>query len=142
VVQPIDTTDIPVVARALPSRNATRHASEQESPLVQRARLTVASYLSSLHRRDNRSALVRLGLSPDAATSNLPEAAVLAASDGRFRIVDASPRDSGAAKVDVEIHSAGQQYFGVYTVSENGPAVQITNHTMIPISGPGQVAGP
>lgn len=128
--RPVDVADLPLVAR----RNAGRN------PLLERARLEVASYLASIKRGDQRGALTRLGLAPDAPVSNLTEAQ--AVSNGRFRIVDAAPGENGGAKVDVEIRSQAQHFFGVYTVSQNGPAVQITSHTLIPVGGPGAIAGP
>lgn len=126
----VDVADLPIVVHARPGR----------SQLVERARLEVASYLASLKRGDQRGALTRLGLAPDAPASNLTEARAI--SSGRFRIVDAAPAENGAAKVDVEIRSQAQHFFGVYTVSAIGPAVQITSHTLIPVGGPGAIAGP
>lgn len=129
----VDVADIPAEV------HVTRSV-RPDSPLVQQARREVASYLASLKRGDHRDALVRLGLAPDAPDSNLTEAQALA--NGRFRIVDAAARDEGGAKVDVDIHAPGQHFFGVYTVSSLASGLQITSHTLIPVAGPGQVAGP
>lgn len=126
----VDVADLPLVVHAHPGR----------TPLLERARLEVASYLASLKRGDQRGALTRLGLAPDASASNLTEAQAI--SSGRFRIVDAAPAENGGAKVDVEIRSQAQHFFGVYMVSAIGPAVQITSHTLIPVGGPGAIAGP
>jgi hypothetical protein len=150
-IHQIDTTDIPVVvARAAPhAHTPTLHAHHAHGvtniarglppTIVERARLEVASYLSDVKRGNTRGALVRLGLAPDAEASNLTEAQVL--EHGSYRIVN-SGQNEGGAKVDVELNARGQQFFALFTVSPLGPAVHITSHTLIPVSGPGVVAHP
>jgi hypothetical protein len=105
-----------------------------EPPLVQRARLVVSSYLQALMENKPNAALGNLGLKPNAPYENLTEAKVLARARA-FRIVAATLKRGGNAKIDVEIHGEnGGEYFGYYLVTANGPAVWISEHEVIPIT--------
>ena len=122
--------------RPLPAPPARTPATlpSDEPLLVQRARLVVASYLGSIRRGDASQALGNLGLSAGAPVSNLSEATLFSGATN-FRIVGSALRQDGnSAKVDVDILSERGRYFGVYTVVADGPAVRITDHTLIPAS--------
>ena len=131
-----DRSDIARAAAPLPSHPNVVAAApadfSHEPQLVQRARLVVSSYLDSIQRGDASSALGNLGLSANASAGNLNESQILTKT-GSFRIVGSALREGGtSAKVDVEILSDHGRYFGVFTVVADGPAVRITDHTVIP----------
>lgn len=63
----------------------------------------------------------------------------LAVQSARYRVVDATTRDDGSAKVDVEFSGPRGRFFGVYTVAQSAGAVAITDRTVIPVSGPGRL---
>lgn len=132
-----DRSEIARVTAPLPSHPSVVAAAaaadiSHEPQLVQRARLVVSSYLDSIQRGDASSALGNLGLSANASAGNLNESQILTKT-GSFRIVGSALREGGtSAKVDVEILSDHGRYFGVFTVVADGPAVRITDHTVIP----------
>lgn len=127
---------VPRVPEPAPARSTTVAAASadasHEPQLVQRARLVVSSYLDSIQRGDASSALGNLGLSANASAGNLTESQILTRT-GNFRIVGSALREGGtSAKVDVEILTERGRFFGVFTVVADGPAVRITEHTVIP----------
>lgn len=97
-----------------------------------RARLAVQSYLNAIIAGDTRSALAHLGLPPDANLVNLSEVPIISRRSSA-RVVSVKPRADGRTQVDADIHGKRGEYFEVFYVAADGPALRITDHYYIPV---------
>jgi hypothetical protein len=112
-------------------RNYAYFATPHQT-LPQRAKLLVQSYLNAMIAGNTRSALRHLGLPPDADLVNLSEVPIISRHSSA-RIVWVKPQADGMAQVDADIHGRGGEYFEVFYVAEDGPAVRITDRYYIPV---------
>ncbi len=104
----------------------------KQSRFQQRARLEVQSYLDAVIAGDTRSALQHLGLPPDAALVNLSEVPIISRRS-TAHIVVVKPEQAGKTTVEADIKGRRGEYFDVFYVAADGPAVRITDHYYIPV---------
>jgi len=114
-------------------RRNYRYFSPEARTLSQRARLEVQSYLNAVIAGNTRSALQHLGLPPDANLVNLSEVPIIS-HGARARVVWVKPQPNGQTQVDADIRGRKGEYFEVFYVAADGPAVRITDRYYIPVS--------
>ena len=114
-------------------RRNYRYFSPEARSLSQRARLEVQSYLNAVIAGNTRSALQHLGLPPDANLVNLSEVPIISRG-ARARVVWVKPQPNGRTQVDADIRGRKGEYFEVFYVAADGPAVRITDRYYIPVS--------
>lgn len=102
------------------------------SRFQQRARLEVQSYLDAVIAGNTRSALQHLGLPADAALVNLSEVPIISRTS-TAHIVGVRPEQAGKTTVEADIKGRRGEYFDVFYVAADGPAVRITDHYYIPV---------
>lgn len=98
----------------------------------ERARLTVQSYLNAVIAGDTRTALAHLGLPPDAGLVNLSEVPIISR-NSHARVIMVKPAGAGTTQVEADIKGRRGEYFEVFQVAEDGPALRITDHYYIPV---------
>lgn len=100
---------------------------------AQRARLDVQAYLNDVIAGRTALALAHLGLPPGASAEQISEAPIVARTS-RARVIDVKPQSAGAARVEADISGRHGEYFEVFHVASDGPAVRITDRYYIPVS--------
>lgn len=113
-------------------RRNYKYVSPEARSLSERARLEVQSYLNALIAGNTRSALQHLGLPPDADMVNLSEVPIVSRRS-RARVVLVKAQPDGKTQVDADIRGRGGEYFEVFYVAADGPAVRITDRYYIPV---------
>lgn len=103
-----------------------------------RARLSVRSYLHALIAGNIPLALEHLGLPRGAGTNGLAELSIVA--PGTSVAIVGSKALAAGEQVQAEIVTAGREYFEVFYVVKDGPAVRITNRYYIPVNRRAEVA--
>lgn len=103
-----------------------------------RARLSVRSYLRALIAGNIPLALEHLGLPRYAGTGAISELPILA-SGTNVAILGSKP-SAGGEQVQADIVTAGREYYEVFYVVKDGPAVRITNRYYIPVNRRAEVA--
>ena len=98
-----------------------------------RATLIVTSYLNAVIAGDTPSALHHLGLPATAPQSNLSESPIITR-DSRAHVVSVDAQPDGRAKVEVDIYGRAGEYFEVFYVAHDGPAVRIMDRYYIPVN--------
>lgn len=98
-----------------------------------RASLIVTSYLNAVIAGNTPSALHHLGLPASAPRSNLSESPIITR-DSKARVVSVDAQPDGRAKVEVDINGRTGEYFEVFYVAHDGPAVRITDRYYIPVN--------
>jgi hypothetical protein len=129
----------PRVAYRPPARRHVRHASVADaSRFGVRARLSVRSYLHALIAGDIPAALGHLGLPRNAGTAAISELPILA-SGTSVAIVGSKPSARGE-QVQADIVTGAREYYEVFYVTKDGPAVRITDRYYIPVNRRAQIA--
>jgi hypothetical protein len=103
-----------------------------------RARLLVQSYLDALVAGNLGSALRHLGMPADGNTNALAELPIIRRSSS-ISIVS-TRRGGDQEQVEADILSSGREYFEVFHVAHDGPAVRIVDRFYIPVNHSAQVA--
>jgi hypothetical protein len=98
-----------------------------------RASLIVSSYLNAVISGNTVSALHHLGLPADASRANLSEIPIISR-DARVHVVSVDSQPDGRAKVEVDINGRSGEYFEVFYVAHDGPAVRIMDRFYIPVN--------
>jgi|GEM_PF-2885561 len=117
-------------------RHLRGHASTpvvRSSGFEGRASLVVSSYLNALIAGNTTSALHHLGLPSDANRANLSELPIVTR-DTRTHVVAVDPQPDGRTKVEVDINGRSGEYFEVFYVARDGPAVRIMDRFYIPVN--------
>ncbi len=98
-----------------------------------RARLMVKSYIAAVIAGDTRAALQHLGLPPGANAENLSELPIVSRG-AHAHVTGQSLQPDGTQRVEVKIRGRGGDYFEVFTVAHDGPAVRIMNRYYVPVN--------
>ncbi|HKU66493.1 MAG TPA: hypothetical protein VJP85_01840 [Candidatus Baltobacteraceae bacterium] len=109
------------------------------SPFGTRARWSVRAYLSALVEGNLSAALVRLGLPPNGNTNALGELPIITRATN-VAIVGSKLQNDGSEQVQADITTAGREYFAVFSVTRDGPAIRIVDHYYIPVNRRAQIA--
>jgi hypothetical protein len=118
--------------RSAPVRVAAApHASI--SPFEARARLVVNSYLGAVIAGDTMRALAHLGLPAGTDPKVISESAIITR-DAKAQIVAVKPGEDGTTHVQVDIIGRRGEYFEVFSVMPDGPAVRIKDRFYIPVN--------
>jgi hypothetical protein len=104
-----------------------------------RARLTVRGYLAALVSGDLREAMRHLGLPPGGDTNAITELPIVARSSS-VAITGSSPQVDGREKVEANIVTRGREYYEVFYVEQDGPAMRIADRYYIPVNRSAQIA--
>lgn len=104
-----------------------------------RARLTVKSYLRAIIAGNFPAALAHLGMPADADSSALAELPIVARGSA-VAIVGSKPQSDGKEQVQADITTRGREYYEVFYVAHDGPAVRIVDRYYIPVNRPAEVA--
>ena len=91
-----------------------------------RARLAVASYLDAVIAGDTPRALQHLGMPAGADPKAISESPIISR-DARAQIVGVKPGENGQTRVQVDIMSRRGEYFEIFWVARDGPAVRIAD---------------
>jgi hypothetical protein len=110
-----------------------------DTPFGMRARLNVRSYLHALVAGNLSAALVRLGMPANGDTNALAELPIITR-ESTIAIVGSKPQPDGSEQVQADINTAGREYFAVFAVAHDGPAMRITAHYFIPVNRSAQIA--
>ncbi len=116
-----------------------RYAWAPRPRFVDQARLSVRSYLRALALGDTHSALAHLGLPPTADTKALAEMPIVSRAS-TVAIVGSKTQADGNEQVQAEINTDGREYYEVFAVARDGPALRIVDHYYIPVNRSAQVA--
>lgn len=103
------------------------------SPFEARARLAVQGYLHAVIAGDTAGALRHLGMPPGTDPKAISESGIVSP-DARASIVGVKPGESGATAIQVDISGRRGEYFEVFQVAHDGPAVRITERYFIPVN--------
>jgi hypothetical protein len=98
-----------------------------------RATLIVTSYLNAMIAGNTPSALHHLGLPATAPRTNLSESPIISR-DSHARVVSVDAQPDGRAKVEVDITGRTGEYFEIFYVAHDGPAVRIMDRYYIPVN--------
>lgn len=112
------------------------HRLAQSAPqrlFERRAQLVVASYLHAIARGDKGTALAHLGLPRTAAWANLSEARIVGRGT-HVAIVGTKSTQNGGAQVQADIAGRKGEYFEIFTLHRDGPAVRIADRYFIPVN--------
>jgi hypothetical protein len=104
-----------------------------------RARLSVQSYLQALVAGNVSGALAHLGLPRSSGTAALAELPIISRKS-TVSIVASRPRPDGGELVEADILSGGHEYFEVFHVARDGPAVRIVDRYYIPVNRRSELA--
>ena len=121
------------VAAASPRLAPTKQPASPMSPFEARARLVVSSYLSAVIAGNTPRALKHLGLPAGADPKAISESNIVSR-DARANIVAVKPGDDGTTHVQVDIVGRRGEYFEVFSVLPDGPAVRIKDRFYIPVN--------
>lgn len=125
-----------------PRRAVRRHVYHElvadSSTFGARARLSVRSYLRALIAGNIPLALEHLGLPRYAGTAAISELPILAS--GTSVAIMGSKRSAGGEQVQADIVTGGREYYEMFYVVKDGPAVRITNRYYIPVNRRAEVA--
>jgi hypothetical protein len=103
------------------------------NPFEARARLVVNSYLGAVIAGDTARALAHLGLPVGSDPKAISESAIITR-DAKAQIVAVKPGDDGTTHVQVDIMGRRGEYFEVFSVTPDGPAVRIKDRFYIPVN--------
>jgi hypothetical protein len=98
-----------------------------------RASLVVSSYLRAVIAGNTQSALHHLGLPSDASAANVSESGIITR-DMQAHVLSVDAQPDGRAKVEVELNGRSGEYFEVFYVAHDGPAVRIMDRFYIPVN--------
>jgi hypothetical protein len=104
-----------------------------ESPFATKARWSVRAYLAALIDGNLSAALVRLGMPPNGDTNALAELPIITRATN-VAIVGSKPQADGKEQVQADIVTGGREYYAVFWVARDGPAMRIVDHYYIPVS--------
>jgi len=104
-----------------------------------RARLTVQGYLRAIVDGNLAAAFAHLGMPPNADTSALAELAIVTRGT-RVAILGSKPQARGTEQVQADIVTGRREYYEVFYVVHDGPAVRISDRYYIPVKHGAQVA--
>lgn len=104
-----------------------------ESPFGTKARWSVRAYLTALIEGNLSAALVRLGMPPNGNTNALAELPIITRGTNAS-IVGSKPQADGKEQVQADIVTGGREYYAVFWVARDGPAIRIVDHYYIPVS--------
>lgn len=104
-----------------------------------RARLSVRSYLHALVEGNLPAALSHLGIPADGDTSALTELPIVTRSTN-VEILGSRPQTGGNEQVQAEIRTGEREYYEVFDVARDGPAMRIVDRYYIPVNRRAQVA--
>ncbi len=108
-------------------------AAPAMSPFEARARLVVNAYLGAVIAGNTPRALEHLGLPAGADPKAISESSIVSR-DTRANIVAVKPGDDGTTHVQVDIVGRRGEYFEVFSVAPDGPAVRIKDRFYIPVN--------
>jgi hypothetical protein len=127
----------PYVARARSAHAravaANAAAGAAMSPFEARARLVVNSYLGAVIAGDTPRALAHLGL-PSGSDPKAISESVIVTRDTKAQIVAVKPDADGTTHVQVDLIGRRGEYFEVFSVAPDGPAVRIRDRFYIPVN--------
>jgi hypothetical protein len=103
------------------------------SAFESRARLVVNSYLSAVIAGDTPRALAHLGMPSGTDPKAITESAIVSRGT-RANIVAVKPGEDGTTHVQVDIVGRRGEYFEVFSVAPDGPAVRIKDRFYIPVN--------
>lgn len=110
------------------------HAVQPSSSSFEsRARLAVRSYLGAVIAGNTPSALEHLGMPIDGDPKAIAESQIVTR-DSRAQIVGVKPEEDGTARVQVDIIGRRGEYFEIFSVARDGPAVRIKDRYYIPVN--------
>lgn len=118
------------IARA---RVAAAPVPSSMDPFEARARLVVNSYLAAVIAGDTTRALAHLGLPTGSDPKAISESAIITR-DAKAQIVAVKPGEDGTTHVQVDIMGRRGEYFEVFSVAPDGPAVRIRDRFYIPVN--------
>lgn len=104
-----------------------------ENPFEARARLAVRGYLDAVIAGNTASALQHLGMPADGDPNAISESSIISRG-ARAAIVAVKPGADGQTRVQVDITGRRGEYFEVFSVAHDGPAVRITERYYIPVN--------
>jgi hypothetical protein len=117
-----------------------RHADVADaSKLGARARLDVRGYLRAIIDGNLPAALAHLGMPATSSRSALAELPIISRRT-RVAILGSRPQARGTEQVQADIVTDGREYYEVFYVVRDGPAVRITQRYYIPVNRSAQVA--
>lgn len=116
-----------------------RRGAVDTSAFAQRARISVSAYLRAIIDGNLPAAFAHLGLPANAGTDAIAELPIVAR-DSTVAIVSSKPRTGGNEEVQADIVTHGREYYEVFYVKRDGPAVRITDRYYIPVNRSAQVA--
>jgi hypothetical protein len=114
-------------------RAAAAPARSTMSSFEARARLVVSSYLGAVIAGDTPRALKHLGLPLGSDPKAISESSIVSRGT-RANIVAVKPGDDGTTHVQVDIVGRRGEYFEVFSVTPDGPAVRIKDRFYIPVN--------
>lgn len=109
------------------------------SDFGERARLSVRSYLGAVVAGDLPAALAHLGLPSTGNTSAISELPIVSRST-TVSIVGSKPQSDDREEVQADIVTGGREYYEVFDVAKDGPAMRIVDRYYIPVNRSAQVA--
>lgn len=125
----------PVARSGSPARSAHVAVAQATSlnAFETRARMVVSSYLGAVIAGDTPRALQHLGLPRDGDPKAISESSIISRGT-RAEIVAVKPGDDGTTHVQVDILGRRGEYFEVFSVTPDGPAVRIKDRFYIPVN--------
>lgn len=113
--------------------------SVDRSAFGQRARLSVDAYLRAIIDGNLPAAFRHLGMPANGDSSALAELPIVSR-DTTVAIVGSKPRTAGREEVQADIVTHGREYYEIFYVERDGPAVRIADRYYIPVNHSAQVA--
>jgi hypothetical protein len=111
-------------------RAGERYAGDS---LALRSQTVVRSYLQAVIDGNLKQALKHLGMPATADVRAIAELPIISRAS-RVAIVGSRPQSGGNTRVEADIQTGGHEYFEVFTVTRDGPAVRIADHYYIPVN--------
>lgn len=104
-----------------------------------RARLSVRAYLHEVVAGNLNAALSHLGLPAGSNKSAIAELPIVKRGT-MVAILGSRPQRDGTEQVQADIVTGGREYYEIFSVGHDGPAVRIVDHYYIPVNRRAQVA--
>ena len=114
-------------------RRATARAQTTHTAFEDRARLAVSSYLDAVIAGNTGNALQHLGMPATGSPDAISESSIVSR-DARARIVGVKAAENGEMRVQVDITGRRGEYFEIFSVVPDGPAVRISDRYYIPVN--------
>ena len=115
------------------TRRAMARAQTTHTAFEDRARLAVSSYLDAVIAGNTGNALQHLGMPATGSPDAISESSIVSR-DARARIVGVKAAENGEMRVQVDITGRRGEYFEIFSVVPDGPAVRIADRYYIPVN--------